>query len=286
MFEGREIIAVIPAGREATLALLVPHLLAAREWIDRCDLWVNTRNESDLAYLESLEARWPGFFRRIPSRVPVDGIRSVACFYGPDYRQPGTICLKLDDDLVWLAPDAIRRLLEFRVQNPDYFLVMADIWNNQLCDHLHQRAGLLRDEPCIEYQCTGSSWRSGPRAETVHRSLLERLDAGISPDRLATFERWQLRWEERFSINLVCWFGEDLAALSPDGLDGPLGGGDDEQYLSCDAPRMLDKLNVICGSATAAHYAFHPQKAHLDGTDVLERWRQHCPPLPDPVVPK
>lgn len=277
MFQGRKIIAAIPAGREETLQLLVPHLLAAREWIDRCHLWVNTVKESDLTYLESLEARWPEFFLRIPSRVPVDGNRSVACFYGTDYRETGTICIKLDDDIVWLAPDAIRNLLEFRLRNPDYFLVAADIWNNQLCDHLHQRAGLLPDEPFIEWRGDGNSWASGERAEEIHRHLLDHLESGRPMERLRAFERWQLRRDERFSINLVCWFGEDLAALSPDGLEAPLGHGDDEQYLSCDAPRILDKLNVICGSATAAHYAFYPQKAHLDGTDVPERWKKHVP---------
>jgi hypothetical protein len=107
--------------------------------------------------------------------------------------------------------------------------------------------------------------------------LLDHLESGEPPERLQAFERWQLRRDERFSINLVCWFGEDLAVLSPDGLEAPLGHGDDEQYLSCDAPRILDKLNVICGSATAAHYAFYPRKAHLDGTDVLERWKKHVP---------
>ena len=38
-------------------------------------------------------------YTQIPSRVPVDGNRSVACFYGSDYREAGTICIKLDDDI-------------------------------------------------------------------------------------------------------------------------------------------------------------------------------------------
>lgn len=155
MFANHKVIAAIPAGRRETLELLVSHLLAARDIIDECHLWVNTTKESDLNYLKSLETHWPDFFRRVPSRVPVDGNRSVSCFYGEAYRQPRTIYIKLDDDIVWLASDSIRKLLEFRVANPRYFLVFADIWNNQLCDHLHQRCGLLTDEPLIDWNCMG-----------------------------------------------------------------------------------------------------------------------------------
>lgn len=49
---------------------------------------------------------------------------------------------------------------------------------------------------------------------------------------------------------------------------------------------MLDELNVICCGATAADYAFHPQKAYQDGTDVLGWCRHHCAPLSAPADPK
>ncbi len=272
MYQKRKIIAVIPAGREKNMKLMVTHLLAACDLIDECHLWVNTQNLNDLAYLENLETSRPEFFRRVASQVPIDGNRSVSCFYREEYRQPGTIVIKLDDDIVWMGPNAIRNLLEFRLENPEYFLVFANVWNNQLCDHLHQRMGLLPGEPAVNWSCFGNVWQSGELAEWVHRNLLEALKAGATEDDLVTFYSWQLRPEERCSINFVCWFGEDLAALSPDGLDGPLGDGDDEQYLSCEAPQKLGKKNVICGSALAAHYSFFPQKAHIDQTDVLAQW--------------
>lgn len=275
MFRGHEIIAVVPAGRQATLQLLVPHLLAASDLIDECHLWVNTIVRSDLVYLESLEAQQPGFFRRIPSRVPVDGNKSVACFYGPDYRKREKIYIKLDDDIVWMAPDAIRNLLEFRTRNPQYFLVFSDIWNNQLCDHLHQRTGLLPDEPFIDWNCGGNTWSDGRAAERIHRHLLQFLSADNAVKDLCAFERWHLRQTERCSINLVCWLGEDLSSLLPDGLHGPLPTGDDEHYFCCVAPRQLGKSNVICGNSTVAHYSFGPQKSYLDGTDILRRWQDH-----------
>ncbi len=272
MFQERKIIAVIPAGREETMQLLIPHLLAANGLIDECHLWVNTEKASDLAYLEKLEASRPEFFRRVASQVPIDGNRSVSYFYREEYRQPEMIVIKLDDDIVWMGENAIRHLLEFRMKNPEFFLVFANIWNNQFCDYIHQRTGLLPVEPKVDWDCPGNMWLNGELAERVHRNLLEKLEAGATEDYLVTFYSWQLQPEERCSINFVCWFGEDLAALSPDGLDGPLGDGDDEQYLSCEAPQKLGKLNVICGTALTAHYSFFPQKAHMDSTDVLEQW--------------
>jgi hypothetical protein len=272
MYQERKIIAVIPAGREETMQLLAPYLLAAGGLIDECHLWVNTEKPSDLAYLEKLEASRPAFFRRVASQVPIDGNRSVSCFYREEYRQPGTIVIKFDDDIVWMGPNAILNLLEFRIENPEFFLVFANIWNNQLCDHLHQRTGLLASEPAIEWNCAGNFWWDGASAEWVHRQLLTALAMGATEDNLVTFHSWLLQPNERCSINLVCWFGEDLAALSPDGLDGPLGDGDDEQYLCSEAPQKLGKKNVICGTALAAHYSFFPQKAHMDQTDVLAQW--------------
>ncbi len=277
MFQERKIIAVIPAGREQTVKLIVPHLLAAVDLIDECHLWVNTEKPSDLANLEKLEASRPEFFRRMASQVPIDGNRSVSCFYREEYRQPGTIVIKLDDDIVWMGPNAILNLLEFRLENPAYFLVFANIWNNQHCDFLHQRTGLLPSEPAMDWSSFGNIWHGGVLAEWVHRTLLAALEAGATEQDLVTFYSWQFRPEERCSINFICWFGEDLAALSPEGLNGPLGDGDDEQFLACEAPKLLGKLNAICGSALAAHYSFFPQKAHIDSTDVLAQWARHLP---------
>jgi hypothetical protein len=264
MYQERKIIVVIPAGREETLKLVVAHLLAAVDLIDECHLWVNTEKPSDLAYLEKLESSSPAFFRRVASQIPIDGNYSVACFYREEYRQPGTIVIKLDDDIVWMGPNTICNLLEFRIENPKYFLVFANLWNSQLCDYLHQRTGLLTEETSLEWNCLGNLRSNGVLGEWVHRNLLAHLEAGASEEDLTTFYRWFLRPGERCSICFICWFGEDLAALSPDGLDGPLPSGDDEHYLG--------KMNVICGSALAAHYSHCTQKAHMDSTDVLAQW--------------
>ena len=48
------IVAVTPAGRRRYMRLLVPYILSS-PCIDRYDIWVNTVEPNDLAFLEALE---------------------------------------------------------------------------------------------------------------------------------------------------------------------------------------------------------------------------------------
>ena len=258
------------------MKLLVPHLLAARDVIDRCDLWINTDKPADLEYLNGLCGQYPGFFQPVESRTRFVGMEAVSTFYTPAYRQPGTVYLKVDDDIVWMDPEAIRTLIRFRVSNPEYFLVSANVWNNQLCDHLHQRCGLIPAEPFIEWNSAGSCWRSGKAAEAIHRILLSKVSTTLSARGVGVFERYIVRAGERLSINMVAWLGEDLANLGEHGLRLPFLGGD-EDFFSNGALTMLGKDNAICGGAVAAHFAFGPQRAYMDGTDLLVKWAAHLP---------
>src|ERR1700747_608144 len=63
MLNGKRIVVVTPAGRRRYMELLHAHLrgtwlrfgiASSRPLIDRWDLWVNTRDEADLAYLRGI----------------------------------------------------------------------------------------------------------------------------------------------------------------------------------------------------------------------------------------
>ena len=267
MIEGQKVIAACPAGRRRYMEVLLPHLLNHRGLIDECHLWANTLDPDDLAWIDAACASHPDYLRRIPCPETPNGNATVTTFYGlPAYRQPGSIVIKVDDDIVFIAPNAIWNLLTFRLENPDCLLVSANTVNNAWCDYIRQRSGLMRAAPFVaDALCTGNSWNSGAWAEAVHRSFLEDLAAGDLAAHESAFRRYVLFPGERFSINFVCWMGEDMAQLHVT--------GDDEHFLSHDGPQQLGRLNAICGSAVVSHFAFFPQRAHMDATDILDRYR-------------
>ncbi|MEM7463835.1 MAG: hypothetical protein AAF362_14275, partial [Pseudomonadota bacterium] len=47
------IVASTPAGRRRYMRLLVPHILSS-DIIDRYDIWINTTDPADLAFIEAL----------------------------------------------------------------------------------------------------------------------------------------------------------------------------------------------------------------------------------------
>jgi hypothetical protein len=268
MIEGKRVISVCPAGRRRYMEVLLPYLLNHRGLIDEHHFWVNTLDADDIAWMQARCAECPDYFKLVPCPGEPAGNATVTLFYAlPAYRQDNTIIIKIDDDIVFIAPNAIWNLLTFRLENPEFLLVSANVVNNGVCDFLRQRAGLVREGPLIaDGKAGGNAWASGPWAEAVHRSFLADLAEGDIATHEQQFRRFVLYPQDRFSINFIAWFGEDMARLHIT--------GDDEHFLSHLAPVQIQRLNVICGSSVVSHYAYFTQREHMDVTDLLERYAE------------
>ena len=72
----------------------------------------------------------------------------------------------------------------------------------------------------------------------------------------------------RLSINAICFFGRDVKPF----IDkiGP----EEEEFVSCILPATLRRTNVITSDAWCAHFAYYPQREHLDSTPLLEAYRK------------
>ena len=55
-------------------------------------------------------------------------------------------------------------------------------------------------------------------------------------------------------------------------FDGKVG-VDEEQWLSCDKPKEIQKPNIIFGDCLFVHYAFFTQVQYIDNTDILELYK-------------
>jgi hypothetical protein len=105
MLDKFKVAAVVPAGRRKYLEILSPYLLANRRVLDNCSLWCNTEDEGDIRYMRELAAR-DSFFHVVPPSIPVDGVRSIYHFF-IECTDPDTVYVRFDDDISWLAPDAV-----------------------------------------------------------------------------------------------------------------------------------------------------------------------------------
>jgi len=138
------VVSVTPAGRRRYIEILVPHLLSQRHVIDEHHWWLNTNVAEDIAYIHQLCAEHPDFFRVCVK--PFDASKThgenIWKFF-IDFAQPGTVYVRFDDDIVWMADDAVERIVRFRTEHPQPLLVLGNIVNNSNCSAAHQQAGLI-----------------------------------------------------------------------------------------------------------------------------------------------
>lgn len=262
-------IVVTPAGRGRYLDLLLAHLAAQKDAFDEWHLWVNTAVVKDIGWAERTAARheWVKCVYLDDYPHPPPDSRNIHLFFPEDAVDPESAYLRLDDDVVYLEPGCVSRIFEYREAHPEPFLVYANTVNNAVCTWLHQHGGLVVPSgKRAGYACVDDvGWKDPAFAQEVHEAFL----TDRAP--FKGFGTWVLSDHERVSINAVSWLGRDFAEF--DGLVGE----HEEMWLSVEKPRALKRTCVILGDALCCHFAFHTQRAHLDASDVLDKYRALMP---------
>ncbi|NLF83678.1 MAG: hypothetical protein GX568_06815 [Candidatus Gastranaerophilales bacterium] len=264
---GRKVISVTPAGRKRYLKILSRYLLANRHIIDEHHWWINTNDPEDRQYIEQLCEQYPDFFKAIPNPRPIHKnlFRSIGYFF-EGCTEPGTVYVRIDDDVVWIENGAIEKLVKCRLENPEPLIIVANAVNNAICGHLHERFGVYQfNKQMIKYKCMcRTGWASPVFAEFTHRTFFRHYNNGEL--NRYKFPYWIIWEKERISINCICFTGEDMAAIYgmiPD---------DEEQNITVTIPKKINKYVAICGEALVAHFSFYTQRKHLDSTDILEKY--------------
>ena len=203
-----KVAAAIPAGRKRYLEILVPYLLKNREHIDECHLWLNTQNEQDRQYILQLASEYPTFFYVEERDFFSKDIAQNVWQYFQSCTDENTVYLRLDDDICYIDKQAIPRIINFRLQNPEPFLVYGNIVNNAICSYIQQQRGVIpRRWGKLQFECLGKAWKSGRFATKLHQKFLQ--DAIKGDTHLWEYDSRTMQNYERFSINVICWFGKD-----------------------------------------------------------------------------
>jgi hypothetical protein len=262
MYQGYKVVAVTPAGRQRYLEILAPYIIN-NGLIDEWRLWVNTTHVHDIDYMKCLASDKVKLeFGNPAIWIDQDRIGFSIYQYFRNCCDPNTIYIRFDDDICYVARNAVDKLLHCRLRNPENFLVFANIINNSITSHLHQRSKKIKNQPIITYNCVDKNgWDNGEFAEAVHRSF-------FNDDFSFVMNDWELNIYERFSINCFAFFGRDFITFG--GNVDP----NEECWLTIDKPRAIGRPNLVCGNSIVSHYAFYTQRPYLDTTDILDKYRQ------------
>lgn len=267
MYKNYKVVVNTAAGRRRYMQYLIPYIVSS-PIVDRYDIWINTHNGADIEFFKQIAHRFPVVNLVWQPDGVVNGNESINAFYKACI-EPDTIYFKLDDDVVWMEPELIEKMVRFRVENPHYFLVSPLVINNSLSTYLLQVAGKIKLD---QYYSAASShpvlWENGFFASDLHLWFIQNyLKAG--------------KWNElhlgkremgmtRFSINAVLWFGDEMKKI-----EGKVP-GDDEEFLSCIYPTSQGVSNAWNGDAIVAHFAFFTQREELDKMGILEKYGRIC----------
>ncbi|WP_455668838.1 hypothetical protein [Phocaeicola sp.] len=263
MYQNYKVVVNTAAGRRRYMQYLVPPILNA-DIVDRYDIWVNTHNMVDIEFFKELAVKYPKINLVWQPDGVVNGIASINAFYR-DCCDENTIYMKLDDDVVWFEPELFEKMVKFRIDNPEYFLVSPLVINNALSTYLLQVHNKIKLDKyymsiCMERTISLDGWFAADLHNWFMDNYLKtgtysKLYVGKHPIGMA-----------RFSINCVLWFGQEMAKFKG---EVP---GDDEEYLSCIKPTQLGMCNCFNGNALIAHFAFGTQRKGLDKMDILNRY--------------
>lgn len=263
MYKNYKVVVNTAAGRRRYMQYLIPYIVSSGI-VDRYDIWINTHNGADIEFFKRVAELYPIVNLVWQPDGVVNGNKSINAFY-KQCIEDNTIYFKLDDDIVWMEPNLIEKMVEFRLSNPEYFLVSPLVINNSLSTYLLQ----IEEKLNLREYCNADSshpilWRSGRFAADLHDWFLtnyllqnkwDSLHIGIKPMGIT-----------RFSINSILWFGNDMRAFNG---EVP---GDDEEYLSSIYPAKQGLANAWNGDAIVAHFAFFTQREELDRMGILERY--------------
>lgn len=277
--ETYKVVVCTPAGREKYLSIFKKFIYRKMNEgvVDGWQLWLNTTDLRDIAYLESMEKENP----RVKIYRQGEPINSVGYYetFNPlkthlffaNAHDDDTIYIRMDDDIIWCADDAIEKIVQARIDHPKALFVTPNIVNSTICNSYHQEIGALSEEagkvkrydkrdPNYAY-LDEFNYSDGRFCDHIHNTFKKHYEEGT----LSAYNLPSRSYDEyqRFSICCVCWFGKDKVSL----------GYIEEPQIAWELPMALKRPNYFVGDALMVHMSYHTQRPYLEATgDIHLKW--------------
>ncbi len=239
MYNGYKIVAVTPAGRKRFLKLLCHYTFKNSKILDKHELWVNTKNQDDINYINDL-CNSNSFFKQINPTKPVSlrPAESIYQFFNTCIQED-TIYIRFDDDICFICDDTIEKLVKFRIENPDPFLVYPII----ICNGM---------EWVLEPFKPVDKWIKGNDSALEHiRRHVEFLSDPCS--NRYKCEPYIIPYDMNISVNCICWMGKDFKTFNGIVPPWPV---NEETWLSNTKPFEIKRPNMITGDGVVVHFSY------------------------------
>lgn len=296
VINGKRVVCWTPYGRRPTYSLLVQYLAreVERGIVDEVWAYENLEPHSDgwsdpagdRVYLEHLASTLPSWFQvkqrpaDCPYRQPVQRNTGYAYRYMTD---PDTVYIRMDDDLVYLHEDAVTNLVGKRLANSYPVAIFGTTWNNAIVSWFAQQQGVIPrqfDGDTATYECgfycmDPVGWANGAFAVHLHEMLLEHATAGTA-DKLYLYQDFPIQAGTQFSVSFFASLGSmyrDLPA-GPGVLHPDQHNDEEESWHTQFQPRVIGTDNLLIGDSLVSHFTFKPQKPHVMGSNLLERYTE------------
>ena len=270
-----KVIAFTPAGRKRYMEILAMHV--AKQYqaghIDEWVLFENAYTEEDKAYTYELAASAP-YIKVITVPDRDDGHRDayrISEFYS-QLTDEDAIYVRLDDDICYIAPEAIKRLVEYRLANPEPYLVFTNTINNTRISYMQQQEGCI---PFAWGTLTNEildpiAWQDGNFVTSLHLGVTGILERRLPLEGSFAIHSRVIDTHEHghISVNCFAMLGKDMVNVAS------RMNRDEERSLSLYIPQYLERFNAICGDAIVVHFAYHTQTAIMESTNLLEDYKK------------
>jgi hypothetical protein len=276
-----KIVAITPAGRQRYMSILQKYIYKNKHILDRWDLWVNTNNPSDIAYLNSLKQSDPDFINLIQSDFPYNKWGHPNLNISPFWNKAtdkDTIYIRFDDDVVFIADGTIESIIDFRIKNPQYLFIYPFIINNIHHSRNLQDRGLLSNHLGnirTEEELFGQGiydpigLLNSEFARETHNTFFKHYQENTI-ESLMTPQPIIWKYGSQISINCICWFGSFMKTITP--LQEGKWPVDEENYLTTQAPKDLNMPLITIPNTLISHYLFGPQRSQGEMNDILKKY--------------
>ena len=171
-----------------------------------------------------------------------------------------TIYVYFDSNIILI--DTLSRFvkfIEFRIGNPKYFLVFANVLNNVLCSHILQRQGRLPyNKGITEYVYTDPiGCMSGEFAKSIHTYILGRLKTNADMSAFHMNCNWELLFKEHIDLHCMSWLGSHFATF------GGCIDSNNIDWLTSVKTEQINKNNIIFGNFVLVNYSYPGQHKYL-----------------------
>lgn len=272
--ETYKVVICIPAGRKKYLSIFKRSLYKKIDegLIDGIQLWMNTIDAEDMAYLESMQAENPKvkIYRIGDSIASLEsGVSGLYDTYNPlkthkffaNAQDDDTIYIRFDDDIIWIEDGAIEKMCRARIDHPDAFVIYPNIINSTICTSWHQEKGVLSEEAgkVKRYDITQPNYAYLDEFNYTDNRLINHIHNTFRKNyENGTLDEYYLPSRsltnyERFSICSICWFGKQKLTL----------GYIEEPQISWELPIAYGRPNYFVGDALMVHYSYHTQRELL-----------------------